>query len=115
MAKAGIYFDYDLMANNEIKESFKCLVCGKELACRWTDYHGEGVCLTCGTPYQLIHYDENNKRIERSPQINIKKEYIAKLQQYWEETKKTMSLGIYLGRNPEPENYNAVIEWLDRQ
>ena len=116
MPTCGVYHDYDLMANEHVKKQHNCIVCGSELAAnvRWSDYHGEGICMTCGTPYQLLHY-ENDKRVEKPPIINIKPEYIPKLQKYWNETHRPMSLGTYMGRNPEPENQKAFYEWFDKQ
>ena len=111
MPKFGIYSDYDLRANDEIKAKVRCIICQEELRCRWTDLHGEGVCLTCETPYQLIQYDENKNRVEAPPAINIKEQYIPILQEYWQKFKKPMGFGCYLGINPSQENFEAFVKW----
>ncbi len=111
MPKFGVYKDYDLRANNEIKDNIRCVVCQEKLYCRWTDQHGEGVCLTCETPYMLIQYDENKKRIEAPPAINIKEQYIPVLQEYWQKFKRPMGFGYYLGKNPSEKNLRTFAKW----
>ena len=53
-----------------------CEVCGSELLCRWTDTHGVGVCVRCGTPYRLYHYDENGQPVNKPPECQLTPEWI---------------------------------------
>ncbi|HZW04265.1 MAG TPA: hypothetical protein VFF68_10085 [Anaerolineaceae bacterium] len=92
----------------------KCQICESDPAgFQWTDLHGEAICSTCGTPYQILQYDENKKRIEAEPKINIKAEYIPWMQRYWQETKRFMGLGTYM-RIPRPDDYDAFMSWMDK-
>ena len=92
----------------------ECEICNDELVCEWSDVHGEGVCLNCGTPYQLLQYDDNNKRIvDAAPKINIKPEYIPLLKKYWSETGEHMGLGTYLLESKHLDRTRAFHAWLD--
>jgi len=91
----------------------KCQICENDLFGPWSDLHGEIVCSTCGSPYQILHYDESNKRIDKSPSINIKDYYVPFLCQYWQETKQHMGLGTFLGRGPRYDEYRAFMNWLN--
>ncbi len=64
----------------------KCEICCDTLFCRWTDYHGEGVCETCGTPYQLINGTEEQKKENNYPYLKLKKEWIPIVKEYWDKT-----------------------------
>jgi len=114
MAKAGIYHDYDLRANEHIKDEPVCVVCDEPLMCRWTDYHGEGACVRCGTPYQLLQYDENNKQLDLPPRCNIREDFIPHMRRYWAETHRVMDLGRYMGGPPDRAAYNAFADWVER-
>jgi hypothetical protein len=64
----------------------KCEICGTEkTSFAWTDTHGVAQCLTCGTPYLLLHY-ENDVRIEKEPQLLVLWEFVPLLQAYWKTT-----------------------------
>jgi hypothetical protein len=107
-----------LLCGDEVKfmERGKCEICDDAISYEWTDLHGEAICWRCGTPYQLYQYDENKKRIpDAEPTINIKDEYIPMLKQYWNENKKHMGLGTYLGKPKYPEKHHAFFDWLDTQ
>lgn len=108
---------YGFMASTEVNNDFICEICGEtNKGFNWSDYHGEGMCNICGTPYQIVQYDENNKRLDIPPKIKIKPEWIPVLSQYWNETKKYMGLGtIMIGRDyPEcVEGRQFLNEWLD--
>jgi hypothetical protein len=98
-----------------VKVDWKCEVCGSK-SVTWTDYHGEAVCMTCGTPYQILQYDENNKPIKDAvPRMNIKAEYVPLLRQYWNEAHRYMGLGSYMGQCPCPDDRKAFHEWLAQQ
>lgn len=63
-----------------------CQICGSEPAWSWTDTHGVAQCFTCGTPHQIYHY-ENNRRVDKAPEIAVRDECVTFIQQYWDETK----------------------------
>lgn len=92
----------------------KCEICKNQFVVQWTDLHGEATCVTCGTPYQILHY-EDGKRVEKDPTMNIKSEFVSYLQKYWDENKTNMGLGTFLLRNPNQENCNLFYEWLDNE
>jgi transcription initiation factor TFIIIB Brf1 subunit/transcription initiation factor TFIIB len=91
-----------------------CKICKNELRGSWSDLHGEIVCLTCGAPYQILHYDDNNKRIEKPASINIKDYYVPFLRQYWQETKQHMGLGTFMGHGPRYNEYRSFMDWLNK-
>jgi len=110
MPKEGLVFDYDLRANDEIPKQSICQICGEELHCRWTDYSGEGVCLTCGAPYQLKWGTEEQKQDNKYPYLNINPKYIPIIKEYWEQTKKFVFLGTSLTENTGIADFNAWME-----
>ena len=63
----------------------KCVVCDDELAFRWTDTHGVGVCCNCGMPYTIYHYDENKNSVDKPPEPAITEEGVELAKAYWEE------------------------------
>ena len=92
---------YGSFANEFAKKEFICLVCSiKNPSFSWTDKHGEGVCMTCGTPYQLM---SGGKVEEDFPRINIDEHYVDVIKRYWNETNQFMGLGSYLGFRGYPE------------
>jgi hypothetical protein len=92
-----------------------CQICGHELYYRWSDLHGEGVCSTCGTPYQILQYDEQNRRIpDAAPSINVRDEYVPWLKRYWEETHQHMGLGQYVLAVPYAKKRKAFNDWMDQ-
>lgn len=95
---------YGLMANAEKSaiESPACLICDDpHPAYQWTDYSGEGVCLKCGTCYQLKWGEL--KEGETYPRINVRKEAIPMLRRYWQETKEQNGCGCILCDSEYPE------------
>ena len=92
-----------------------CEICGDpEPRYSWTDYHGEGYCLECGTPYQLMAGELQEG--ETYPRININRSWIPVLCLYFCKTKKGNGLGTFMtGRDyidqlHDREKFNA---WLD--
>ena len=62
-----------------------CLVCDEPRPVySWTDYHGEGYCIRCGTPYQLKGGEL--KEGEDYPRCNVREEWIPVLRKYYAET-----------------------------
>jgi len=94
---------HGLMANEAVKGQFVCVVCGKSEGFNWSDQHGEGMCNRCGTPYQLLQYDESENRVDAPPKCNIKEEWIPVLKQYWNETHEYMGLGSIMVVRDYPE------------
>ena len=109
MPKEGIKFDYDLQANEELKEQDRCLICGKQLVCRWTDYSGEGVCISCGCPYQLKWGSDEQKKEGNYPYIGLRDEWIPILKEYWEETHQFTFLGMSFEERTGQAEFN---KWL---
>lgn len=62
-----------------------CLVCNKPASWCWTDTHGVAQCYTCGTPYRIYHYDENNRRIEKMPECVVSPEWLPVVKAYREQ------------------------------
>jgi hypothetical protein len=111
---------YGHMANTAVRDPFTCEVCGLSPASfNWSDYHGEGMCNQCGTPYLLIRYEgegADKKRVEGPPTISIKPEWLPVLKRYWEETKAYMGLGTILIERDYPEcvrGRKAFHAWCD--
>lgn len=90
-----------------------CLVCGFNYF-EWTDFHGEASCLQCGSPHQVLFYDENKKLIETPVKLNISDKYIPFLKRYWDEQKDHMGLGTYMGDKRENKR-DKFYKWLDEQ
>ena len=104
MAKQGVKFDYDLRANQHIGEKTHCDICGKDLDVRWTDYHGEAVCMTCGAPYDM-------KGFRNTPEtkLSLKKEFIPIIKEYWNEAHKFVMLGQSFSEDTGIKEFN---EWI---
>jgi len=111
MPKQGAMFDYDSHAQKHVKDVDICIVCGNKLQCRWTDYNGEGVCLTCGTPYQLINGTDEQIKNNNYPYCNLRNEWIPIVKEYFEETKKFTFLGTSFS---ETTGSQAFAEWVKK-
>jgi hypothetical protein len=64
-----------------------CDICDKPLDLQWCDVHGVASCITCGTPYRVLHY-ENGKRVDKPVTLLIKPEWVPIIRRYWAETKR---------------------------
>ena len=60
-----------------------CAVCDSSLMCKWTDTHGIGACGTCGCPYRLYHY-ENDQPVDKAPTLAVKEAWIPLAREYWQ-------------------------------
>lgn len=91
-----------------------CQICDQDLVIRWTDLHGFAVCIQCGCPYQVYHYDENNKRIEKPIQSQVLPEYVAGLRDFWQKNKTNVCPGVYMINQSSDEAWqiHAVAEHL---
>ena len=87
-------------------KALKCEICGEELRCTWTDFHGEGTCNTCGAPYQLKEYS-GAPPDQKYPHITgLKPEFIPIFKEHWEKTRRKVRLGRYV----IPADYSGVAE-----
>lgn len=71
-----------------------CELCEKDFSFRWTDSHGVGVCTSCGTPYTIYHY-EDDKRVEKPPEIALKPSGVELAKRYWLEHKRRVFPGAF--------------------
>lgn len=110
MAKEGLVFDYDLKANEHVGKNL-CAVCGESLQCRWTDLNGEGVCLTCGVPYQLVNGTDEQIAGGKYPYCNVNPEWLPIVKRHWEET----HLFVFLGTSfSEITNQSKFCSWAKK-
>lgn len=105
---------------NEVAEGrdYTCLICGDDpVQWTWGDAHGEAMCVKCGTPYQLLQYDEDRQRIAGvSPKPNIEESWIPILKAYWEETHNFIGLATIMMWRDYPEceeGQRKFYAWLD--
>ncbi len=94
----------------------KCEICQSELRYTWTDTHGVAQCLTCGTPYRIIHYDAAERVVKRAPEIRVLAEYIPAVRQYWEEHHRMMPSGCSFEGGQElasHEDSAAFYKWME--
>lgn len=49
-------------------EAAKCHVCEADLSFAWTDHHGIAQCIACGSPYRILHY-EDDRRVDKPPSL----------------------------------------------
>lgn len=100
-----------------------CSVCDSELRFRWTDTHGVAVCIMCGAPYRILHYGEDNKRVEKPPECQLLPEWVAIARRYYAETKRMVDpggfdIGLLGGRTATysgatQEDARAWNSWLE--
>lgn len=97
----------------------KCEICGTENpALNWTDTHGVAQCCTCGTPYKILHYDDDGNRVDREPEIMIIQHWVPMTREYWETHKRMIPSGYSFTGNPQYElassaDTKAFYEWCD--
>ena len=96
-----------------MNERHKCIVCDNPLVGSWTDYHGEIECYSCGTPYMILHYDENKNRIEKPPECGATDHAIEGLKRYWAETKRRAPGGTFMGRYQGVANAEDIAAWKE--
>lgn len=98
-----------------------CLVCDDELAIRWTDYNGQGKCLTCGMTYQVLgsHLSETHLAECGITKADVAKQYcdefelVPLVRAYWTDKKKPLPLGSYFGHAPwTKEEVESFYGWL---
>lgn len=69
-----------------------CAICSSPLGVRWTDTHGVGVCTTCGLPYRIYHY-ENDERVDRPPSIEVNERWLPLAKEYLDTLKQRVFPG----------------------
>lgn len=115
MPKHGVVRDYDLMANDEPSAKDQtCEVCGDApMRFQWSDYSGEAMCRSCGTPYQLKWGLEEMQEEGDYPYLNLRDEWVPVVREYHEETGRFAPLGRYLSI-PEAlhSDYEAFVRWV---
>jgi hypothetical protein len=78
------------------QEKWTCAVCGEAPSFEWCDYHGVAQHRPCGAPYRLYHY-ENEKRVDKAPELLISSAYLDAVRRYWAETRRAMPGGHSFG------------------
>lgn len=111
--KQGIAFDYDLMANAEsAARAQTCGACGMSpVTYRWSDYSGEGMCVQCGTPYQLKWGGEEREKEGAYPYLNLREDALPLVREYYRETGRFTYLGTGFNR-PGLREFN---QWVERR
>jgi hypothetical protein len=71
-----------------------CTVCTDALRFQWTDTHGVGVCISCGTPYTIYHY-ENDQRVDQDPEIALSDYGVEIAKKYWADKQRRVFPGSY--------------------
>jgi len=101
--------------NIKIETTTKCIICNHSLLCRWTDTHGIGACIICGTCYKLYHYDENGKRLNKPAEHTYFEEWIPILKKYWNENHKLVDPGAFNfpGSSYEVAKQEDFIDWYN--
>ncbi len=92
-----------------------CIICDQIPVWSWTDMHGVAQCGTCGTPYTLYHYDDQNRRLDKPPEVTIKPEYIPALRAYWNESHRRIPSGYSIPGGQElatNEDARLFHEWM---
>ena len=105
------------METKMVKQAMTCETCDKENpAFSWTDTHGIGQCMTCGTPYRILFYDERHERIVKEPESIVAAEYKPILKRYWTEQRSTIPSGCSFAGGYErasPEEERCFYEWIN--
>lgn len=105
---------YGDQANEHMPKDFECEICGDQPpTVTWVDLHGEGVCTNCGVPYMLIHYDEDDNRIDKPPKLQVKEDWVPVVKEYWEKTGEFMGLGTILNYRSYPKFKEAKEKFLN--
>ena len=111
-AKMGVLHDYDLMANAEPSAQGQvCVVCGDNpVSYQWSDYSGQAMCRSCGTPYQLKWGSDEQVAEGAYPYLSLKPEWVPVVREYFRETGRFTCFGMMMGPRPGLREFN---EWAD--
>lgn len=88
-----------------------CKICGSGFSWVWTDTHGVAQCCTCGTPYRIYHYGDDNERIDAPPEMQVKEEWVPVLQAYWKENHRPMPGGHSFPGGQELASRDDIEAW----
>ena len=72
-----------------------CEICQNPLIFNWTDTHGVGVCIRCGAPYRIYHYDSDSKRLDAPPRLALNESGVNIARRYWAQHKRMVFPGVY--------------------
>lgn len=113
MPKQGVLHDYDLMANAEPSaEGQKCVVCESDpMTFQWSDYSGEGMCRSCGTPYQLKWGSDKQVEEGAYPYLSMNDHFLPIAREYFKETGRFVCYGMMMGPKP---GMSRLIDWLEK-
>lgn len=92
----------------------KCQCCDESLRFQWSDTHGVGVCVTCGLPYRLYHYEgegEDRRRVDKAPEVAVTADGINIAKRYWGEEKRRVFPAAYdMGLGRTGRSYSGATE-----
>ena len=95
-------------------ERVKCTICDQEMrGFQWTDTHGIGQCVMCGTPYEIYHYDADKKRVDGPPTCIVRDDYVPILREYWATFKRTIPSGCSFQGGQEMASENDQRHFYD--
>ncbi len=99
----------------------KCDVCDEEICLSWTDTHGVGQCIRCGTPYRALHYDDDGKRVEKPLELLLIAEGVERRRRCWREHQRPMPGGFSMGAAEDSQevarlaDFKAYEEWREAE
>ncbi len=110
--KHGILHDYDLHANREPSaKGNRCVVCDADpMSYQWSDYSGEAMCHSCGTPYQLKWGSEKMQEEGAYPYLSLSEKCVPIVKEYWQAERRFTYLGMGLGQKPGMKEFVAWVE-----
>ena len=93
-----------------------CEICDHRLSVYWRDQHGIAACVTCGAPYRIYHYDADNKRIEKGPELLFEPKLVPLMRRYWQEEHRDVAPGANMFGVPSREvtDVEYLSYWLER-
>lgn len=97
-----------------------CSLCESSLSFSWTDHHGIAQCVHCGAPYTVFHYDAENRRIEKPPELLLTED-LERARRFHADTKRKLSavgMGLSFPGGYDvagQEDCDAYAEWSESQ
>lgn len=76
----------------------QCILCNERLSVCWTDTHGVAICVVCGLPYTIIHYEGEGaarRRVEKPAEPAITDRGMEIARAYWNEVKRRVFPAAY--------------------
>lgn len=90
-----------------VADCMKCELCNEDFTFQWSDTHGVGVCVTCGLPYRIYHYEgdgSDSKRVDKPPEVAIRDEAMPLARAYWAEKRRRVFPACYDMLGPSPRS-----------